>query len=127
MGCACLASRFETCWPALVKDAHGVVVVFNPGLPSHVKEIEMWHSYFVQQQQLLESQCLLIAHRKPGSGGDPENLNLPSPLNRLQLIHSSLEEDPEDIRMEFIKYLKNVTNLVNENRDREEMQIIKDK
>ena len=76
MGCACLASRFETCWPALVKDAHGVVVVFNPGLPSHVKEIEMWHSYFVQQQQLLESQCLLIAHRKPGSGGDPENLNL---------------------------------------------------
>ncbi|XP_078234946.1 intraflagellar transport protein 22 homolog [Pogona vitticeps] len=119
--------KFETCWPALVKDAHGVVVVFNPGLPSHVKEIEMWHSYFVHQQQLLESQCLLIAHRKPGSGGDPENLNLPSPLNRLQLIHSSLEEDPEDIRMEFIKYLKNVTNLVNENRDREEMQIIKDK
>ncbi|XP_063002597.1 intraflagellar transport protein 22 homolog [Elgaria multicarinata webbii] len=116
--------KFETCWPALTKDSHGVVIVFNPDLPSHMKEIEMWHSCFVQQQQLLDSQCLLIAHHKPGTAADAENLNLPSPLNRLQLIHSSLEEDPEDVRMEFVKYLKSVTNLVNENRDREEMLLI---
>ncbi|XP_060612964.1 intraflagellar transport protein 22 homolog [Anolis sagrei] len=116
--------KFETCWPALTKDSHGAVIVFNPDLPSHVKEIEMWHSCFVQQQQLLDSQCLLIAHHKPGSSGDTEDLHLPPPLNRLQLIHSSLEEDPEDVRMEFIKYLKKITNLVNENRDREEMSII---
>ncbi|XP_034276781.1 intraflagellar transport protein 22 homolog isoform X1 [Pantherophis guttatus] len=116
--------KFETCWPALMKDSHGVVIIFNPDLPSHVKEIEMWYSCFVQQQQLLENQCLLIAHHKPGTPGDVDNLTLPSPLNRLTLIHSSLEEDPEDVRMEFVKFLKNITNLVNENRDREEMLII---
>ncbi|XP_013916844.1 PREDICTED: intraflagellar transport protein 22 homolog isoform X1 [Thamnophis sirtalis] len=116
--------KFETCWPALMKDSHGVVIIFNPDLPSHVKEIEMWYSCFVQQQQLLENQCLLIAHHKPGTAGDVDNLTLPSPLNRLTLIHSSLEEDPEDFRMEFVKFLKNITNLVNENRDREEMLII---
>ncbi|XP_058020376.1 intraflagellar transport protein 22 homolog isoform X2 [Ahaetulla prasina] len=116
--------RFETCWPALMKDSHGVVIIFNPDLPSHVKEIEMWYSCFVQQQQLLENQCLLIAHHKPGTAEDVDNLTLPSPLNRLTLIHSSLEEDPEDVRMEFVKFLKNITNLVNETRDREEMLII---
>ncbi|XP_042298764.1 intraflagellar transport protein 22 homolog [Sceloporus undulatus] len=116
--------KFETCWPALMKDSHGVVIIFNPDVPSHVKEIEMWHSCFIQQPQLLDSQCLLIAHHKPGSSGDTGNLNLPSPLDKLQLIHSSLEEDPEDVRMEFVKYLKNITNLVNENRDREEMSLI---
>lgn len=72
----CCPSRFETCWPALMKDSHGVVIVFNPDLPSHLKEIEMWYSCFVQQQQLLDSQCLLIAHHKPGSGGDIEDLAL---------------------------------------------------
>ncbi|KAL8198828.1 UNVERIFIED_CONTAM: Intraflagellar transport protein 22 [Gekko kuhli] len=116
--------KFETCWPALMKDSHGVVIVFNPDLPSHLKEIETWYSCFVQQQQLLDSQCLLIAHHKPGSGGDTENLTLPSPFNRLHLIHSSLEEEPEDVRMEFVKYLKSIINWMNENRDKEEMSII---
>ncbi|XP_053223894.1 intraflagellar transport protein 22 homolog isoform X1 [Podarcis raffonei] len=116
--------KFETCWPALMKDSHGVVIVFNQDSPTHLKEIEMWHSCFVQQQQLLESQCLLISHHKPGSAMDPENLTLPPPLNRLQVAHSSLEEEPEDFRMEFVKYLKGITKLVNENRDREEMLLI---
>ncbi|XP_065274472.1 intraflagellar transport protein 22 homolog isoform X2 [Emys orbicularis] len=116
--------RFETCWPALMKDSHGVVIVFNPELPSHLKEIEMWYSCFVQQQQLLDSQCFLIAHHKPGSAGDTENLSLASPLNKLKLIHSSLEEDPEDVRMEFVKYFKSIINMLNESRDREEMSII---
>ncbi|XP_037736691.1 intraflagellar transport protein 22 homolog isoform X3 [Chelonia mydas] len=116
--------RFETCWPALMKDSHGVVIVFNPELPSHLKEIEMWYSCFVQQQQLLDNQCLLIAHHKPGSAGDTENLSLASPLNKLKLIHSSLEEDPEDVRIEFVKYFKSIINLLNESRDREEMSII---
>lgn len=59
-----------------MKDSHGVIIIFNPELPSHLKEIEMWYSCFVQQQPLLDSQCLLVAHHKPGSAGDMENLSL---------------------------------------------------
>ena len=59
-----------------MKDSHGVIIIFNPELPSHLKEIEMWYSCFVQQQPLLDSQCLLVAHHKPGSAGDTENLSL---------------------------------------------------
>uniref|UniRef100_A0A663MMJ7 Intraflagellar transport 22 n=1 Tax=Athene cunicularia TaxID=194338 RepID=A0A663MMJ7_ATHCN len=116
--------RFETCWPALMKDSHGVMIIFNPELPSHLKEIEMWYSCFVQQQPLLDSQCLLVAHHKPGSAGDTENLSLAYPLNKLKLIHSNLEEDPEDVRMEFMKYFRSIITLINESREREEMSII---
>ncbi|XDA89288.1 hypothetical protein R6Z07F_018923 [Ovis aries] len=95
--------KFESCWPALMKDSHGVVIVFNADIPSHLKEIEMWYSCFVQQQFLQNTQCLLIAHHKPGSGSDKENPALAPPLNKLKLVHSNLEDDPEEIRMEFIK------------------------
>uniref|UniRef100_A0A8C0YUX8 Intraflagellar transport protein 22 homolog n=1 Tax=Canis lupus familiaris TaxID=9615 RepID=A0A8C0YUX8_CANLF len=116
--------KFESCWPALMKDSHGVVIVFNADIPSHLKEIEMWYSCFVQQQFLQDTQCLLIAHHKPGSGSDKGNPSLPTPLNKLKLVHSNLEDDPEDIRLEFIKYLKSIINSVSESRDREEMSII---
>uniref|UniRef100_A0A673V243 Intraflagellar transport 22 n=1 Tax=Suricata suricatta TaxID=37032 RepID=A0A673V243_SURSU len=116
--------RFESCWPALMKDSHGVVIVFNADTPSHLKEIDMWYSCFVQQQLLQDAQCLLIAHHKPGSGSDKGNLSLSPHLNKLKLVHSNLEDDPEEIRMEFIKYLKSVINSVSESRDREEMSII---
>ncbi|XP_054065253.1 intraflagellar transport protein 22 homolog isoform X3 [Rissa tridactyla] len=128
--------KFETCWPALMKDSHGVIIIFNPELPSHLKEIEMWYSCFVQQQPLLDSQCLLVAHHKPGSAGDTENLSLGKkmensisnsrayPLNKIKLIHSNLEDDPEDVRMEFMKYFKSIIAFIDESREREEMSII---
>ncbi|XP_070951379.1 uncharacterized protein [Macaca nemestrina] len=68
--------RFESCWPALMKDAHGVVIVFSADIPSHRKEMEMWYSCFVQQQLLQDTQCMLIAHHKPGSGDDKGSRSL---------------------------------------------------
>ncbi|EHH52056.1 hypothetical protein EGM_12424 [Macaca fascicularis] len=52
-------------------------------------------------------------------GGDAK-----PPLNKLKLVHSNLEDDPEEIRMEFIKYLKSIINSMSESRDREEMSIM---
>lgn len=68
--------KFESCWPALMKDSSGVVVIFNPDVPSHLKEIETWHSLFISSQGLQDKQCLLIAHHKPGSGVEDGRLPL---------------------------------------------------
>ncbi|XP_053560574.1 intraflagellar transport protein 22 homolog [Bombina bombina] len=116
--------KFESCWPAIMKDSHGVIIVFNMDIPSHLKEIEMWYSNFIQQQRLQENQCLLIAHHKPGSGDERQHPDLSPSLGKLPLVHSNLEEDPEDLRMEFIKYLRGLMNSLSESRDREEMSII---
>ncbi|XP_067263059.1 intraflagellar transport protein 22 homolog [Chanodichthys erythropterus] len=116
--------KFESCWPALMKDSNGVVIVFNPDVPSHLKEIETWHNTFIYSQGLLEPQCLLIAHHKPGSRADTNHPPLAPQLNKLPLIHSNLEEDPEDVRQEFHKYLGNVMRMLSEKQEREEMSII---
>lgn len=116
--------KFESCWPALTNDTNGVVIIFNPDLPSHLKEIETWHSMFISSQGLLDSQCLLMAHHKPGSGDDVGQLPLATHLNRLPLIQSNLEEEPEDVRVAFCRYLGNVLHTMSESREREEMSII---
>ncbi|XP_037537725.1 intraflagellar transport protein 22 homolog [Nematolebias whitei] len=116
--------RFESCWPALMKDCSGVVVIFNPDVPSHLKEIETWFSMFISTQSLQDKQCLLVAHHKPGSEVEERRLHLASNLSRLQLIHSNLEEEPEDVRHAFFRYLGNVVTAMTESREREEMSII---
>ncbi|KAL0993774.1 hypothetical protein UPYG_G00113780 [Umbra pygmaea] len=116
--------KFESCWPALMKDSNGVVIVFNPDVPRHLMEVETWHSMFISSQGLQDSQCLLIAHHKPGSGADNERPDLASHLSRLSLIHSNLEEDPEAVRQEFRRYLENVVQTLSENREQEEMSIL---
>ncbi|KAM9844833.1 intraflagellar transport protein 22 homolog [Aulostomus maculatus] len=116
--------KFESCWPALMKDSSGVVIVLNPDVPSHLKEIETWHLMFISSQGLQESQCLLIAHHKPNCAVEDSRLPLASQLSRLSLIHSNLEEDPEDLRQAFCRYLGKVVNTLSESREREEMSII---
>ncbi|XDC62693.1 hypothetical protein R6Z07M_013875 [Ovis aries] len=107
-----------------MKDSHGVVIFFNADIPSHLKKIETWYSYFFQQEFLQNTQCLLIAHHKTGSRSDKENPALAPPLNKRKLVHLNLQDDPEEIRMEFIKYLRSIINSVSESRDREEISII---
>uniref|UniRef100_A0A8C5LWB8 Intraflagellar transport protein 22 homolog n=1 Tax=Leptobrachium leishanense TaxID=445787 RepID=A0A8C5LWB8_9ANUR len=116
--------KFESCWPAMMKDCNGVLIVFNPDIPSHLKEIDLWCNTFIQKQRLQENQCLLIAHHKPGSGDDGERPELSSALSKLSLVHSNLDEDPEDLRMEFIKYLRGIVSSLSESREREEMSTI---
>ncbi|KAK7945490.1 hypothetical protein WMY93_001218 [Mugilogobius chulae] len=96
--------KFESCWPTLMKDCNGVVIVFNPDVQ--------------------ENQCLLIAHNKPESAVKEGHLSLASPLNRLPLIQSNLEEEPEVVRKAFVRYIGNVVKAMSESREREEMSII---
>ncbi|KAI5089298.1 intraflagellar transport protein 22-like, partial [Silurus meridionalis] len=100
--------RFEACCLALMKDSNGVVIVFNPDIPSHLKEVETWHSTCISSRSLQAGQCLLIAHHKPGSGADMSRPQLAPQLNKLPLIHSNLKDDPKGVRREFCTYLDNV-------------------
>ncbi|XP_068197136.1 intraflagellar transport protein 22 homolog [Antennarius striatus] len=115
--------KFESCWPILMKDSSGVVIIFNPDVPSHLREIGTWYSTFIASQGMQDNRCLLIAHHKPGSGVEDKRLPLASDLSRLMLIHSNLEEEPEDVRRAFSRYLGNVVNAMSESQEQEEMSI----
>ncbi|KAJ0055804.1 hypothetical protein NL108_011418 [Boleophthalmus pectinirostris] len=109
--------KFESYWPTFMKDCSGVVIVFNPDVPSHLKEIETWHSMFISTHNLQKNQCLLIAHNKVGSGAERGHISLASPLNRFPLIKSNLEDEPEDVRKAFNRYLGKVVEAMSESRE----------
>uniref|UniRef100_A0A8C5HV96 Intraflagellar transport 22 homolog (Chlamydomonas) n=1 Tax=Gouania willdenowi TaxID=441366 RepID=A0A8C5HV96_GOUWI len=110
--------KFESCWPALTTDSCGVVLVYNPTVPSQLREIESWFSMFVSSQGLQDTQCVLVAHRQ-NTGFPPA-----SPLSSLMVIQSNLEENPEAVRQHFYTYLQKVVKVVTESRERDEMSII---
>ncbi|XP_006640888.1 intraflagellar transport protein 22 homolog isoform X2 [Lepisosteus oculatus] len=116
--------KFESCWPAMMKDSNGVVIMFNLDMPSHLKEVETWYSSFISAQGMQDSQCLLMAHHKPGCGTNNGQPALAPHLNKLNLVHSNLEEDPEEIRQVFRRYLGTIAKTLSESREREEMSII---
>ncbi|KAM6990140.1 intraflagellar transport protein 22 homolog [Tautogolabrus adspersus] len=116
--------KFDSCWPAVMKDASGVVIIFNPDVSTHLEELEMWHSAFIYTPGLQTEQCLLIAHHRPGSDAEDKRLPLGPKLSRLPLIHCSLEEEPQHVRPAFNRYLENVFKTMSESREREEMSII---
>ena len=40
--CSLPCGRYEMCWPAIMRDADGVILVYNPDNRAHEKEIEIW-------------------------------------------------------------------------------------
>nr|XP_040027856.1 intraflagellar transport protein 22 homolog [Gasterosteus aculeatus aculeatus] len=116
--------KFESCWPAMMEDSSGVVIIFDPDVPSHLNEIETWYSMFISSRDLQDKQCLLIAHHKPGSTVEDGPLPIALHLRQLELVHSNLEEKSEDVRKTFSRYLGNIVKAMSESREREEMSII---
>lgn len=41
--------RFEGCWPAMAREATGIIFVYNPDQPNHDKDLENWYVLKVQQ------------------------------------------------------------------------------
>ena len=41
------SGNYESCWPAIKKDAHGIVFVFNPENSAHVKQLDSLYQVIV--------------------------------------------------------------------------------
>ncbi|KAL5477325.1 hypothetical protein EMCRGX_G024114 [Ephydatia muelleri] len=131
--------KFENCWPALAKDVNGVLLVYSPDNAQKEKELERWrvpifplspvsgpsrYSYFVTQQTLKDSQCLIFGHFKPGI---PRTETQPPSSKKLIAVHhvfTSLEDDPESVRDEFNMFLTTILTNYKDSQDREELQIV---
>jgi len=54
--------KFESCWPAIMKDLHGVMVVFDPLVKSQANEVRVWCEFFSKGANLQSDQCVIFAH-----------------------------------------------------------------
>ena len=55
------STDYEGCWPAIMHDAHGVVLVYNPEQEGQVSESGAWYEYFVQNNDLPDEACVVFA------------------------------------------------------------------
>ena len=46
------SNQYETCWPAIQRDAHGVIFVFNPDSAAQAKQLDTFHQAFIQGTSL---------------------------------------------------------------------------
>ena len=75
------------CWPAIMRDADGVVLVYNPDNRAHEKEIEIWHEFFCREAGIDDSKCLALAHTpSPGPKPRPREFTTPLPPTRVQCM-----------------------------------------
>lgn len=44
-----LIQRFEPLWPAMYKDAHGIVFVYDPSLPGVANELDNYFEAFINE------------------------------------------------------------------------------
>ncbi|KAF4035052.1 ADP-ribosylation factor family [Phytophthora infestans] len=54
--------NYEACWPAVMKDTDGVILVYNPESHVHESEAVLWYEWFIQNAGLDSSQSLVFEH-----------------------------------------------------------------
>jgi len=114
--------KFESCWPAMARDASGAVFVYNPDQPNHDKELDSWYDFIIKNHHLKEPQCHVFAHKKPGTGG--ESCQLSNQFSKIPVFHTDMEESPEDVRDEFTRFLGTLVRAMSSTREQEEINIL---
>mmetsp|Transcript_56598 Transcript_56598/g.132802 ORF Transcript_56598/g.132802 Transcript_56598/m.132802 type:complete len:198 (+) Transcript_56598:79-672(+) len=116
--------RFRSCWPAVKKDAVGVVLVYNPERPQHEQEIEQWFQAFVKSMNLSPNQVMVIQTLARPDG--PRKLPLPSKIAFAQ-IAPPLVVSADDLivaRREFEKFLEKVVQAFVEKQHQDEDDVM---
>eukprot|EP00698_Gefionella_okellyi_P014875 TRINITY_DN4145_c0_g1_i1.p1 TRINITY_DN4145_c0_g1~~TRINITY_DN4145_c0_g1_i1.p1 ORF type:complete len:193 (+),score=24.52 TRINITY_DN4145_c0_g1_i1:58-636(+) len=116
--------QFERCWPAIAKDADGVVFVLNPYDPRHLSEIEIYHKAFAGTR-VKDNNCQVFAHRPANAG--PAKFKIASKLfDRIAVSQTTMDpsEGPSGISAEFNAYLSRVVESLVANRERDERALM---
>ncbi|XP_033126788.1 intraflagellar transport protein 22 homolog [Anneissia japonica] len=116
-------TKFDECWPSIMTNVNGVLLVYNHDQPNHATDLEMWFTTFVAQQGLKESQCLVINNCKP-STSERRKTQLSPAVSKLTHVNVNLEENAEGARKEFQMFLGQLRGALSAKRDQEELSII---
>lgn len=55
-------SKYENCWPAIMKDLNGIVVIFDPTSKTQANDVRIWCERFCLCANLKEGQAIIFAH-----------------------------------------------------------------
>jgi len=98
--------RYQSCWPAIQKDADGLIFVLNPELRAQEKEVEQWYKNFTGSTGIKDVCCLIMAHRKDPSAPKADKPKLTRALQKLKVIETVIEQNTESFRTEIDRFIE---------------------
>eukprot|EP00668_Euglena_longa_P011309 GGOE01013703.1.p1 GENE.GGOE01013703.1~~GGOE01013703.1.p1 ORF type:complete len:231 (-),score=69.58 GGOE01013703.1:158-766(-) len=116
-------ARYQSCWPAIMKDAHGILFVFNPDSKNCDRDLENWHKAFAIPTRARETCVLALALRQSSQEKaiGAQKPKLPKCFGRAKVVEVSLEAGSEDFKGEIDRLIENI---VITRREVEENQIL---
>eukprot|EP01006_Ploeotia_vitrea_P023454 TRINITY_DN55947_c0_g2_i1.p1 TRINITY_DN55947_c0_g2~~TRINITY_DN55947_c0_g2_i1.p1 ORF type:complete len:200 (-),score=18.95 TRINITY_DN55947_c0_g2_i1:165-764(-) len=112
--------RYQSCWQSIMKDANGIIFVFNPDIKNQEKELEMWHKSFAMPLKIKDHCCLVLAHYQQASVSKDMAPKMPKNMAKIKVLETTLD-NPQQFRGEVDRLVENV---VVTRRDAEEKQIL---
>ena len=55
--------KYEKCFPAIMKGAVGVILVYNPDDQEHINQLQYWHDKMIRPMKLNDEQVIVFQHR----------------------------------------------------------------
>ena len=100
--------QYEGCWPAILRDASGVVLVYDPTIREQEKDIELWYKSYCARLGLKEGQVLVFAHCS--SAGGRNTYQAPRALDKFKFLNTTLDNEDVSRSMKelFKTFLGNV-------------------
>lgn len=97
--------QYSNCWPAILRDVSGVVMVYDPQVREQEKDIDTWYKSFVSRLGLKEQQILLFAHQREAASRN--NYQAPRGLDRFRFLNTTLDSEDSTVQMKqaFTQFL----------------------
>jgi len=105
--------QYKECWPAILRDVHGVILVYDPTIKEQEKDIELWYKTYTSRLGLSDSQVILFAHQAQ-AGNVRSTYQAPRALDRFTFLNTTLDHDDTTsaMRQAFKTYLGGVSAAV---------------
>ena len=99
--------KYESMQPAIMENANGVILVFNPNHADELDTLRDLYRKLVVENGLNSSQCLILAH-KP-NGRKSGTVNLPRELIHLHALETELDSgDQTELHDTFDRFLADI-------------------
>ncbi|XP_054273111.1 intraflagellar transport protein 22 homolog [Macrosteles quadrilineatus] len=118
-------TKFEPLWPAMYKDAHGIVFVYDPSLPGVASELDNYFEAFINESGNLSltntKNWLVIKHTK---NNDSTNTTLSNNFAKISQVTANVEENGQKLRSDFSNYLAGLVVGVRDRNEQDELNIL---
>jgi len=88
---------FESCWDAIGRDVHGMLMVYDANVDLQERDLDLWYGRF-GYQALEEEQCLIIGNTK-GTTSTNGTGKFSKQLAALPMCFCDIEKDPDSIKV----------------------------